>query len=90
MAAVTPNLFRNLGSLGPYRLVMARFSTTTVNDADTYASGLKAVFAYWAQQKDNPTTQASAGVAIAVSGATFTFYPGEEGAEVDLFILTGS
>jgi len=91
MAARTPsNVFS--GSLGSFRLVIARFAT--LNDGDTWASGLlkEPVKAYWTQDRDNPTTQGAVGVAAAYVAATgvFTFYPAEDAkATVDLFVLIG-
>jgi len=91
MAVLTPsNVFS--GSLGSYRLVIARFAT--MDTGDTWVSGLKnePVKAYWTQDRDNPTTQGSVGVAAAYVAGTgvFTFYPAENAkATVDLFVLIG-
>lgn len=62
------------------------FTFTSINDADTFASGLPNVRNFWFSQTDNPTTQASAGVSVANSSGTFTFYPGEDGAAGDLIV----
>ena len=35
----------------------------------------------------DPTTQASAGYAVAESAGTYTFYPGEDGESATLFVV---
>jgi hypothetical protein len=88
MAAVTPSLVRN-GLLGDYRMVLARFADTT-DDGDTWASGLKGIVTYWTADRDNPTTQGSEGVAVTLSGSTFTLHPAEDNKNFDLIILCKS
>lgn len=86
--AITPDTVRrhNLGSLS---MVEANFTAGTADDGDTWASGLSTrVVAYWVQDTDNPTTQASEGVAAANSSGTFTFYPAEDNKSFTLFVLT--
>lgn len=75
MAAITPTNVTRVG-LGSATMVVATF--TTVSDGDTWASGISAITAKWADVNSNPTTQASAGFASTFSGGTFTFYPGED------------
>lgn len=85
MAAVTASstVTENIGSK-----TLKIFTFTSVDDGDTFASGLsERVFRYWFNQTDNPTTQASAGMSVAESDGTFTFYPGEDGAALDLFVM---
>lgn len=85
MAAVTASstVTESMGSK-----VLKIFTLSGVNDADTFDSGLgDRVFRYWISQTDNPTTQASAGISAAESSGTFTFYPGEDGASFDLFVM---
>ena len=90
MAAKTPTTIRqeNLGSLN---LIMADFdgtvSSNDVDDGDTWASGMKGIVAWWFAREDDPTTQASAGVAVAESSGTFTFHPAEDGALGKLMVL---
>lgn len=60
------------------------FYFSTINDGDTFVGPATGV--YWFQQTDNPTTQASAGISIARSSTTYTFYPGENGATGYLFV----
>lgn len=87
MAAVTPASTTRIGSLGMFTLFVFNF-TATVNDADTWASGMSGrVFSYWTQDTDNPTTQTSVGVAVAESSGTFTFYPSEDAKTFYLFVL---
>jgi hypothetical protein len=76
-------------NFGSVDVVKVNFSS--IDDGDTYASGMSTnIVGFWFQQTDNPTTQASAGSSVANSSGTFTFYPGEEGASGDLYILTGT
>lgn len=88
MAAITPTLVRS-NTLGSKRLILARFTTSA--DGDTWASGIDTgIFAYWTQDRSNPATQASVGMAATESSGTFTFYPAEDSKAFDLFILLGS
>ena len=75
-------------NMGSKNLLVATF--TDLDDGDTYASGLGAggVFAHWFQRTDNPTTTAAVGVSVAESSGTFTFYPAEDDATGNLFIMT--
>lgn len=88
MAAVTPSTVK-IDSLGSLRLVVASFADTT-DDGDTWASGLKGIYKWWAQDTDNPTTQGSVGVAVGQSAGTFTFYPAEDNKSFELFVLLRS
>jgi hypothetical protein len=85
MAAKTPSTIIR-GNAGSKTLLVASF--TDIDDADTWASGLGSkVWRWWFQRTDDPTTQAAAGVAVANSSGTFSFYPAEDNAAGDLFIL---
>ena len=84
MGAVSPSAIRRF-NIGNASLVQAVF--TSVDDGDTWASGLTGVLGQLFGQTDNPSTQASAGISVAESSGTFTFYPGEDGAAGSLFIL---
>ena len=90
MAAVTPATTYQ-GVMGSFRLIIANFANTT-DDGDTWASGLSKTppVGFWTGHTENPTTQASVGVAVAYSAGTFTFYPAEEDAAFTLFILVRS
>lgn len=85
MAAVTA-ASQNVHSLGDKTLYQFRISSA--NDADTFASGLSdRVISYWTQDRTNPTTQASVGIAATESSGTFTLYPAEDGVAFDLFVI---
>ncbi len=86
MAAKTPDAIYQ-DNLGSVNLIRAVFSTTNVDDADTWTSGITGIVDHWFQQKNNPTTQASAGISVANAAGVFTFYPGEDNCEGTLFIL---
>ena len=86
MAAITPDTIYQ-ETMGSSRLVIARFSAGTADDGDTWASGMGGILAYWTQDRDNPTTQGSVGVAVAESSGTFTVYPAEDNKAFDLFIM---
>lgn len=86
MAAVTPSSTLISGGIGDTSLLRATFADTT-DDGDTWASGLGTrVVDYWAQEIDNPSTQASTGVAVVESSGTFTFHPAEDEKPFYLFV----
>jgi hypothetical protein len=66
--------------------VIRIFTFASVNDADTFA-GPVTPKAFWAMTVGNPTTQASAGISVTESSGTYTFYPGENGQAVTLFVV---
>jgi hypothetical protein len=80
MAAVTADKTGNLAGIAKW----FQFTAGDINDGTTFEG--PATGAYWFQQTDNPTTQASAGISIARSTTTYTFYPGENGATGYLFV----
>ena len=84
MAAITPSNVNRV-NLGSANLVIADF--TTMSDGDTWASGISAIMGKWVDHNDNPTTQASTGIASTFSGGTFTFYPGEDVTPATLFAI---
>lgn len=84
MAAKTPSTVTRHSS-GDQTKLVATF--TDVDDADTWASGLPNVSDYYFSRTDDPTTQASAGVAIAESSGTFTFHPAEDNTAGDLVVF---
>ena len=85
-AAITPDSIYQ-GTMGSFRVVVAYFSAGTADDGDTWASAMDGIVAYWTQDTDNPSTQASVGVAAALSSGTFTFYPAEDNKPFYLFVL---
>lgn len=89
MAALSAATTRteNIGSLT--RLV---FTFTSVDDADTFASGLgDRVVAFGYQMTGDPATQTSAGASASESSGAFTFYPGENGLGATLTVdVTGA
>lgn len=88
MAALTAASTKRYNT-GDTNEIEVRF--TTVDDGDTYAlTGLKGYISHVAFATNNPSTQASAGIHVAHSSGTFTFYPGENAAAVTLRIRTRS
>lgn len=81
MAAITPASIRYLGVAGGIREILARF--TSVDDADTWASGLKGIITWTATDRTGTTTS---GVAASESSATFTFKVATNGKAVDLVV----
>lgn len=83
MAAKTPSTVvqHNAGS---QTKIVATF--TDLDDGDTWASGIVGVQDWICQDTDNPTTQASVGIAVSYSGTTFTFYPAEDNKTAKLII----
>lgn len=74
MAALTPASVTKHSS-GDQTKLTVKF--TSVDDADTYASGLGGrVTEFVYQVTADPTTNTSAGCNVAESSGTFTFYPG--------------
>lgn len=85
MAAITPTSIVR-ASAGSLTMLKASFAGTA-DDGDTWASGLGTnVVSYVIQDTDNPTTQASVGVAAEYSSGTFTFYPAEDNKSFDVVI----
>lgn len=82
MAAITP------ASVSDGQGVFRVFKFTTCSDGDTWA-GPTGVKAHWAQGTGNPSTQTSAGIAVAYNATTgsFTFYPGENSLACTLFLV---
>jgi len=85
MGSVTPSSVsrENLGSVN---LLICPFANT-VDDGDTWASGLTTVRGYWANGTEDPTTQAHVGVDVSESSGTFTFYIGEDNKAFTLYVL---
>ena len=86
MAAKTPDSIKT-ENLGSVNLVRAVFSDTNLDDADTWTSSMTGILDFWAQGKNNPTTQASTGIHISEASGVFTVYPGEDNWTGTIFIL---
>lgn len=75
-------------SLGSLTILQCIFSTTNVDDGDTYASGLGTnVWGYWFNAS-LACTQGNEGVNVSNSSGTFTFQTGENDVTGSLYILT--
>lgn len=86
MAAVTPDTL--IGTVfGDYHVHMAIFAGT-VDNGDTWASGLTGVIFWMASQADSNTTQASAGVGATHSAGTFTLAAGEDNTAIHLMVIS--
>lgn len=83
MAAITPATVQRI-NVGSKRRIIARFSTA--DDDDTWASGMSGISSYWTQDRTDPATQTSVGIAATESSGTFTFHPAENGVAFDLFV----
>jgi len=89
MAAIVPDdIFQD--HLGSVRLITARFSAGTADDDDTWDSGVGGIVTYTTQDRDDPTTQASVGVAVEEADGVFTFHPAEDDKAFDLLVYTRS
>ena len=95
MAAVIPTSVKNVGAMGDATLIEVLLPDT-MDDTNTWDSGLGTrVISYWTSDTDNPSTQASVGIAAAYAsgtgGGTFTFYPAEDNKGGYLYIrVSGS
>jgi len=90
MAAVVPSSVRNAGAMGDTTLLVVTLPNT-MDDTNTWDSGLGTrVVDYWTADTNNPSTQASVGIAVVYSATTgtgtFTFYPAEDNKGGFLFI----
>lgn len=79
MAAKTPDTVTR-ANYGDVNVILAKFTTTTLADTDTWTQTIPGYMGHAFSQTNNPTTQASAGVSVAYSSGVFTFYPGEDAA----------
>ncbi len=86
MAAVTPSsIIRSV--FGDYTIHMVKFANT-VDNADTWVSGITGVVFWIASQADDNTTQASAGVGATYSAGTFTLAAGEDNTAIHLMVVS--
>ncbi len=84
MAAKTPDAVYS-DSLGSVRLIRAEFSTTNVDDTDTYASGITGIVDTWFS-----TDITTGAVGTTHSGSTITFACSAANQTGTLFILVRS
>jgi len=84
MAARTASTLyeENVGSM---KCIIATFAD--IDDGDTWASGIVGAKAWFFCRTDDPSTQTSAGVAVANSSGTFTFHPAEDNAAGRLVVF---
>lgn len=87
MAALTPSRVTRT-SAGDLTVHIVDFST--VSDADTYASAIEGIIGHNYQVTADPTTNTSAGANVALSGSTFTFFPGVDALTGTLFVYARS
>lgn len=62
------------------------FTFSSVDDADTFV-GPASPKAFWAFSTADPTTNTSAGINVAESSGTYTFYPGVDSLTCTLFVV---
>lgn len=86
MAAKTPDSVQRI-NFGDVNVILAKFTTTTLADTDTWTQTIPGYLSHLFAQTNNPSTQASAGVSVGYSNGIFTFYPGEDAATGELRIL---
>lgn len=84
MAAKTPDSVR-MDSLGSLRLIQAIFSSTNLDDTDTYATGITGIVGAWFA----PDTTTGV-VGVANSAGTLTFACSAANQTGTLFILARS
>ena len=86
MAEKTPDsIIRE--SLGSLTLLIGKYSSTNVDDGDTYPSGLSNVVDQWFNATKD-VTQGGEGMNVSESSGTFTFIAPEDDVTGTLFILT--
>lgn len=85
MAAKTPDSISR-ESVGSLTLLKCNFSTTNIDNDDTYTSGLSSnVFGFWFN--NTLTDTAAKEVHVSESAGVFTFSSGEDDITGDLYIL---
>ena len=85
MAAITPDTITR-ESVGSLVMLICDFSTTVVDDGDTYASGLPNVVGQWFNATKD-VTQGGEGMNVSESSGTFTFISPEDDVTGTLFVL---
>lgn len=88
MAAVVPTSIKTF-SVGDLKGTLALFAGT-LDNGDTWASGIPAIFAVIPYVNDTVTTQASIGCGATFSGSTVTVYVGEDNTAINLIVLSRS
>lgn len=88
MAAVTPSKIIE-SSQGDNKLIIANFANT-LDNADTWASGIPGIVSVMACQADTAGTATSTGAGASFSGSTITFHIGENDSAVTLWVLAKS
>lgn len=86
MAAVTPSSILRT-TWGDHTIHLAKFAAT-VDNGDTWASGITGVVFWMATQADDNSTQASAGVGATHSAGTFTLAAGEDNTAIHLMVMS--
>lgn len=66
--------------------IIEAYTFAAIGDGDTFA-GPSNPKAFWAQVTADPTTNTSAGINVAESSGTYTFYPGVAALTGTLFII---
>lgn len=88
MAAVTPSAtYRE--SVGSLTLTIATFAAT-VDNGDTWASGIQGILGVWITGTDAPGTQTNIGSGASFSGATVTLRLAEDNSACTLFVVSKS
>jgi len=85
MAAATQSGSTIRETFGSLYLHIATFSD--IDNASTYASGIKRVVGYWANATDDPS-QGNEKIDVAESSGTFTFSTGEASRTGMLYVLS--
>ena len=84
--AKTPDSVQ-LESMGSLFLRIADFSTTNIDDGDTYASNVASIVGVWFNASKD-VTQGGEGMNISVSGSDLTFISPEDDVTGTLYIIS--
>jgi len=88
MAAVTPtHVIR--ASMGDYTLHIVRLPAT-MDATNTWASGIPGIVSWQCTASETPGTQTNSGIAVSLSGSTFTFTPDEDNQSAELWVISKS
>ena len=88
MAAVTPTNTKQV-SVGSLKGIIADFAATVDNE-DTWASGIPDIVFVAATQEDSSATQGGIGAGASWSDSTITLRLGENNSAVRLLVLSGA
>ena len=87
MGAITPDSARRI-SAGSKVLVAATFESTTIDDGDTWDTGIgNEATDVWANGTDDPTGAAKQGIDCNLTKGVVTFNAGEDDREAIIYIL---